>query len=85
MRFVRIPRSELLRRLVNSGTPEDFNYLVDKAHELGLRVIIDVIHSHASKNTEDDLAGFDVGQKAEDSYFDIGEKGYHYLLGFSLV
>jgi 1,4-alpha-glucan branching enzyme len=62
-----------------SGTPEDFKYLVDKAHELGLRVIIDVIHSHASKNTEDGLAGFDVGQKAEDSYFDVGEKGYHYL------
>ena len=62
-----------------SGSPEDFKYLVDKAHELGLRVIIDIIHSHASKNTEDGLAGFDVGQKADDNYFNIGEKGYHFL------
>ena len=25
------------------------------------------------------MAGFDVGQNAEDAYFDVGEKWYHYL------
>ena len=38
-----------------SGTPEDFKYLVDKAHELGLMIIIDLIHSHASSNILDGI------------------------------
>ncbi len=32
------------------GTPEDLKFLVDTAHGMGLLVIMDVIHSHASKN-----------------------------------
>jgi 1,4-alpha-glucan branching enzyme len=32
------------------GTPEDLKFLVDTAHDMGLLVIMDVIHSHASKN-----------------------------------
>lgn len=60
-----------------SGTPEELKYLVDMAHSLGLRVLMDVVHSHASNNISDGLNGFDFGQKGEDSYFYTGERGYH--------
>ncbi|GMH21639.1 hypothetical protein Nepgr_023481 [Nepenthes gracilis] len=43
------------------GTPEDFKSLIDKAHSFGLRVLMDVIHSHTDNNIIDDLNGFDVG------------------------
>jgi len=48
------------------GTPEELKYLVDMAHSLGLRVLMDVVHSHASNNISDGLNGFDFGQKAEE-------------------
>ncbi|PKI55117.1 hypothetical protein CRG98_024408 [Punica granatum] len=62
-----------------SGTPEDLKYLIDKAHSLGLRVLMDAVHSHASSNATDGLNGFDVGQGPKESYFHIGEQGYHKL------
>ncbi|KGN47537.1 1,4-alpha-glucan-branching enzyme 1, chloroplastic/amyloplastic [Cucumis sativus] len=62
-----------------SGTPEDLKYLIDKAHGLGLRVLMDVVHSHASNNVTDGLNGFDVGQSSQDSYFHTGDRGYHKL------
>eukprot|EP00252_Welwitschia_mirabilis_P009173 TRINITY_DN21526_c0_g1_i3.p1 TRINITY_DN21526_c0_g1~~TRINITY_DN21526_c0_g1_i3.p1 ORF type:complete len:776 (+),score=154.88 TRINITY_DN21526_c0_g1_i3:122-2449(+) len=62
-----------------SGTPEELKYLIDKAHSLGLRVLMDVVHSHASKNVSDGLNGYDLGQRAEESYFHTGERGYHAL------
>ena len=61
------------------GTPEDLKYLVDKAHGFGIRVLLDVIHCHASCNTEDGIAGFDIGQQTADSYFHTGDEGYHWL------
>ncbi|KAG6522757.1 hypothetical protein ZIOFF_019909 [Zingiber officinale] len=62
-----------------SGTPEDLKYLIDKAHGLGIRVLMDVVHSHASNNVTDGLNGFDVGQSTQESYFHTGERGYHKL------
>ena len=41
------------------GDPEDLKAVVDKAHEMGLFVMLDVVHSHASKNTLDGLNMFD--------------------------
>eukprot|EP01126_Amoeba_proteus_P065994 TRINITY_DN947_c0_g2_i3.p1 TRINITY_DN947_c0_g2~~TRINITY_DN947_c0_g2_i3.p1 ORF type:complete len:359 (-),score=57.86 TRINITY_DN947_c0_g2_i3:546-1622(-) len=41
------------------GTPEDLKSLIDTAHSLGLYMIMDLVHSHASKNTADGLNGFD--------------------------
>ncbi|XP_011628895.1 1,4-alpha-glucan-branching enzyme 1, chloroplastic/amyloplastic isoform X1 [Amborella trichopoda] len=62
-----------------SGTPEDLKYLIDKAHSLGLQVLMDVVHSHASNNVTDGLNGFDVGQSTQLSYFHTEERGYHKL------
>ena len=41
------------------GTPDDFKKLVDTAHKLGLRVIIDIVHSHAVRNEAEGLSRFD--------------------------
>ncbi|KAG0577711.1 hypothetical protein M758_5G168600 [Ceratodon purpureus] len=62
-----------------SGTPEDLKYLIDKAHSMGIRVLMDVVHSHASTNAVDGLAGYDLGQPSQDSYFHTGARGYHKL------
>ncbi|CAH9126228.1 unnamed protein product [Cuscuta epithymum] len=62
-----------------SGTPDDLKYLIDKAHGLGLRVLMDVVHSHASNNVTDGLNGYDLGQGSQESYFHSGERGYHQL------
>lgn len=62
-----------------SGTPEDLKYLIDKAHSLGLRVLMDIVHSHVSNNVTDGLNGFDVGQGSQESYFHTGDRGYHQL------
>ena len=40
------------------GTPDDFKRLVDAAHGLGLRVIIDIVHAHAAKNEVEGLSNF---------------------------
>ena len=41
------------------GTPDDFRYLVDSAHGLDLRVILDIPHSHSCPNTEQGMARYD--------------------------
>lgn len=38
------------------GTPDEFKRLVDTAHGLGLRVIMDLVHSHSVKNELEGLA-----------------------------
>ena len=56
------------------GTPEEFKSLVDTAHGLGLRVIIDLVHSHAVKNQREGLGDLD-GTRHQ--YFHSGERGIH--------
>lgn len=56
------------------GTPEDLKALVDKAHSFGLRVIMDIIHSHAVKNVAEGLNRFDG---TDFQYFHSGLKGEH--------
>ncbi|KAL1978884.1 hypothetical protein VTN31DRAFT_1743 [Thermomyces dupontii] len=58
------------------GTPEDLKELIDTAHSLGLVVLLDVVHSHASKNVLDGLNMFDG---TDHLYFHGGEKGNHQL------
>lgn len=50
--------------------------LIDIAHGMGLTVLLDVVHSHASKNVEDGLNMYD-GTDA--CYFHSGGKGNHDL------
>ncbi|AOA61064.1 Glycogen branching enzyme [Komagataella phaffii CBS 7435] len=56
------------------GTPEDLKELIDTAHGLGIHVLLDVVHSHASKNVEDGLNMFDG---TDHCYFHSGGKGTH--------
>ncbi|KAJ3159651.1 alpha-1,4-glucan branching enzyme [Irineochytrium annulatum] len=58
------------------GTPEDLMELIDVAHGLGLTVLLDVVHSHASKNVLDGLNEFDG---TDHQYFHEGGKGRHEL------
>ena len=46
------------------GTPEELKHLIDDAHGLGIAVIMDIVHSHAVKNTLEGLGLFagDPGQ-----------------------
>lgn len=54
------------------GTPEELKYLVDACHKVGLYVLLDVVHSHASKNVLDGLNEFDGTQAG---FFHDGPRG----------
>eukprot|EP00002_Diphylleia_rotans_P001391 TRINITY_DN10782_c0_g1_i1.p1 TRINITY_DN10782_c0_g1~~TRINITY_DN10782_c0_g1_i1.p1 ORF type:complete len:499 (+),score=71.59 TRINITY_DN10782_c0_g1_i1:43-1539(+) len=58
------------------GTPEDLKSLIDKAHSLGICVLLDIVHSHASPNTIDGLNMIDGSDSA---YFHSGSRGLHKL------
>ncbi len=40
------------------GTPEELKELIDAAHEKGIAVIMDIVHSHAVKNENEGLGNF---------------------------
>ena len=42
-----------------SGTPEELKELIDTAHEMGIAVIMDIVHSHAVKNEAEGIAKYD--------------------------
>lgn len=56
------------------GKPDDLKYLVNQAHKMGIRVLLDLVHSHAVKNTAEGINMFDgtVWQ-----FFHDGPKGDH--------
>ena len=56
------------------GTPEELKSLIDTAHEMGISVIMDIVHSHAVKNEVEGL-----GNLAGDpnQYFYPGERHEH--------
>ena len=60
------------------GTPDDLKSLVDTAHGMGLRVIMDLVHSHAVANERDGLSRFDG---TDYQYFHSGPKGWHSAWG----
>ena len=56
------------------GTPDELRQLVDTAHGMGIRVIMDIVHSHSVKNPAEGLHEFDG---AADAYFIQGPNGWH--------
>ena len=56
------------------GTPEELKELIDKAHKSGLRVIMDLVHSHSVKNINEGLGLFD-GSPGQ--YFHASERRNH--------
>lgn len=58
------------------GNPEELKKCVDEAHRLGLFVLLDVVHSHASKNVSDGLNQFDGSNSC---FFHDGPRGEHSL------
>ncbi|SCV68063.1 BQ2448_184 [Microbotryum intermedium] len=63
-------------RRTASGTPEQLMELIDTAHGMGITVLLDVVHSHASNNALDGLNNFDG---SDHHYFHGGPKGRHEL------
>ena len=60
------------------GTPEELKLLVDTAHAMGIAVLLDVVHSHACKNTREGINEFD-GTAYQ--FFHDGGKGEHSAWG----
>ncbi|KAJ9630858.1 alpha-1,4-glucan branching enzyme [Taxawa tesnikishii (nom. ined.)] len=58
------------------GFPDDLKELIDTAHGMGITVLLDVVHSHASKNVLDGLNMFD---NSDHLYFHEGARGRHEL------
>ena len=56
------------------GTPDQLKRLIDRAHELGIAVIMDIVHSHAVKNEAEGLGRIDGSY---DLYFHSGARREH--------
>ena len=56
------------------GTPDELKALIDAAHEMGISVIIDLVHSHAVKNETEGLGKYD-GTRFQ--FFHDGPRGEH--------
>ncbi len=63
------------------GTPDDLRSLIDTAHSMGICVLLDVIHSHAVKNTAEGINCFDG---TEFQFFHEGPRGDHPAWGTKL-
>lgn len=63
------------------GTPNELRMLIDKAHEMGIAVLLDVVHSHAVKNTNEGINMFD-GTSYQ--FFHDGDRGEHPAWGTKL-
>ena len=56
------------------GTPEQLKALIDAAHGMGIAVLLDVVHSHASRNTREGINEFDG---TDYQFFHQGQRGDH--------
>ena len=63
------------------GTSSELKALIDKAHSMGIAVLLDLVHSHAVKNTDEGINEFD-GTSYQ--FFHEGERGEHSAWGTKL-
>jgi 1,4-alpha-glucan branching enzyme len=56
------------------GTPEDLKELIDKAHQGGIKVIMDLVHSHSVRNVNEGLGLFDGSPR---QYFHTNHRRFH--------
>ena len=63
------------------GTAHDLKNLINTAHKMGITVLLDVVHSHACRNTNEGLNCFDG---TEHQYFHEGARGEHCAWGTKL-
>ena len=56
------------------GEARDLKQLINTAHKMGIAVLLDVVHSHAVKNTNEGLNFFDG---TPHQFFHEGDRGYH--------
>ena len=56
------------------GTPDALKKLIDTAHKMGIAVLLDVVHSHACRNTREGINRFDG---TDCQFFHPGAKGDH--------
>ncbi|MFV0366368.1 MAG: alpha amylase C-terminal domain-containing protein [Mangrovibacterium sp.] len=56
------------------GTPEELKRLIDEAHQMGIAIIMDLVHSHAVRNEREGLGKYD-GSRYQ--FFHDGAKGEH--------
>ncbi len=63
------------------GYPDDLKYLINKAHSMGIRVLLDVVHSHAVGNTLEGINRFDG---TDYQFFHAGGEGDHPAWGTKL-
>ena len=56
------------------GEPEDLKYLIDRAHGMGISVLLDVVHAHACPNIGEGLNELDG---TDGQYFHSGSRGWH--------
>ena len=63
------------------GTSKELKRLINTAHKMGITVLLDVVHSHAVKNTNEGLNEFDG---TVHQFFHEGSKGDHCAWGTKL-
>ena len=56
------------------GTPNQLKNLIDTAHQMGIAVLLDLVHSHAVKNTTEGINEFDG---TDYQFFHEGVRGLH--------
>lgn len=72
----------------NFGTAEEFQTLVDTAHEHGIRIVMDIVLNHAGYNTIKDMAEYDFGtlKSGWESYYyaqkNVNNADYHSYIDY---
>lgn len=63
------------------GTPDDLKSLINTAHNMGIAVIMDIVHSHAVINVAEGINEFDG---TDYQFFHAGDRGNHPAWGSKL-